>query len=53
LFILDTGADRSAITKEFLKMNGYGKFEKSAMSKTTAIGEADFSTCVINGLTIA
>ena len=51
--IIDTGADRTAVTKEFLKMNGYGKFTKSVASKTTATGTANFLMCEINGLTIA
>ena len=51
--ILDTGADTTALTREFLKKNGYGKYIKSGKKKSTATGEVELLTCDINGLTIA
>jgi len=51
--ILDTGADTTALTREFLKKSGYGKYSKSAIKKRTAAGEVELFTCDIGGLTIA
>jgi hypothetical protein len=51
--ILDTGADRTAITKEVLISNGYGIFEKSNQIKNTPTGEFLFKTCTINGIKLA
>jgi predicted aspartyl protease len=51
--IIDTGADTTAFTKEFLKRRGYGKYQKSNLKKSTATGEVELLTCEINGLTIA
>ena len=53
LIILDTGADTTALTREFLKKSGYGKYSKSGKLKSTATGETELLTCEINGLTIA
>ena len=51
--ILDTGADVTALTQEFLARNGYTQYQPSATKKRTATGEVTLSTCQINGLTIA
>jgi len=51
--IIDTGADTTAFTKEFLKRRGYGKYQKSNLKKSTATGEVELFTCEINGLTLA
>jgi len=51
--IIDTGADTTAFTKEFLKRRGYGKYQKSNLKKSTATGEVELLTCEINGLTLA
>ncbi|MCL1883139.1 MAG: aspartyl protease family protein [Defluviitaleaceae bacterium] len=51
--ILDTGADTSALTEEFLVQNGYSKFQKSGGKKRTAAGEIELLTCGVNGMTIA
>jgi predicted aspartyl protease len=51
--ILDTGADNSALTEEFLMQNGYSNFQKSGARKRTATGEVELLTCEINGLAIA
>jgi len=50
--ILDTGADTTALTREFLKKNGYGKYSKSGKKKSTATGEVELLTCDIGGLTL-
>ena len=51
--IIDTGADTTAFTKEFLKRRGYGKYQRSGLKKSTATGEVELLTCEINGLTLA
>ena len=51
--ILDTGADTSALTEEFLMRNGYKDFQKAGAKKRTATGEVELLTCEISGLTIA
>lgn len=51
--IIDTGADTTAFTKEFLTRRGYGKYSKSGIIKNTTTGETELLTCEINGLTIA
>ncbi|MCL1844312.1 MAG: retroviral-like aspartic protease family protein [Defluviitaleaceae bacterium] len=51
--LLDTGAGKSALTKEFLNRNGYGIYSKVGKNKMTASGEAEFHTCEVNDLTIA
>jgi hypothetical protein len=51
--IVDTGADTTAFTKEFLKRSGYGRYQRTGLKKSTATGEAELLTCDINGLTIA
>jgi len=53
LLILDTGADSTALTKEFLKRSGYGNYQRSGSKKSTATGEIKLLTCEINGLTLA
>jgi len=53
LLILDTGADTTAFTREFLKKSGYGIYTKSGNKKRTVTGEVELLTCEINGLTIA
>ena len=47
--VLDTGADTSALTEEFLMRNGYTKFYRSGAKKNTATGEVELCTCEING----
>jgi len=51
--IIDTGADNTAFTKEFLKRRGYGRYQRSGFKTSTATGEIELLTCEINGLTIA
>lgn|GEM_PF-3315193 len=51
--IIDTGADTTALTKEFLKRRGYGKYQRSGLKKNTTTGEVELLTCEINGLTLA
>lgn len=51
--ILDTGADGTALTKEFLIKNGYRQFYQTGVRKRTVTGEAELLACDINGLTIA
>jgi predicted aspartyl protease len=51
--ILDTGADTTALTEEFLMKNGYALYHKSGTKKRTITGETELLTCEINGLTIA
>ena len=51
--ILDTGADTSALTEEFLIKNGYDKFQKTGAKKRIATGEVELRTCEINGIIIA
>ena len=51
--IIDSGADTSALTREFLKKNGYGKYSKTGKVINTATGDAELLSCEINGLTIA
>jgi len=51
--ILDTGADVTALTEEFLTKNGYSHYQKSGGKKRTVTGEAELLTCEINGMTIA
>jgi predicted aspartyl protease len=51
--ILDTGADTTALTREFLKKSGYGVYNKSGKMKSTATGEVELLTCEINGLILA
>ena len=51
--ILDTGADTTALTREYLKKSGYGMYSKSGKKKSTATGEVELLTCAINGITIA
>ena len=51
--ILDTGADSSALTEEFLAQNGYSNFQKSGAKKRTATGEIELLTCEVNGFTLA
>jgi len=51
--VLDTGADRSALSKDFLMRHGYGKYTSSGQMKATAGGIVEFCSCDINGLTIA
>jgi len=51
--IIDTGADNTAFTKEFLKKRGYGKYQRSGFKTSTATGEIELLTCEINGLTLA
>jgi predicted aspartyl protease len=51
--ILDTGADTTALTEEFLMKNGYDNFQKSGTKKRIATGEVELLTCEINGITIA
>jgi len=51
--IIDTGADSTAFTKEFLKRSGYGVFHRSGTKKSTATGEIELLTCEINGITLA
>ena len=51
--ILDTGADTSALTEEFLMKSGYANFQKTGAKKRTATGEIELLTCEINGMTIA
>ena len=51
--ILDTGADHTALTEDFLQRNGYIQFHPSGIIKRTATGEAELLTCNINGLVIA
>jgi len=51
--ILDTGADTSALTAEFLTKHGYVKFQKSGTKKRTATGNVELLTCEIKGLSIA
>ena len=51
--ILDTGADNTALTKEFLKRSGYGRYHRHGSKKVTATGEVEMRTCEINGITIA
>ena len=53
LLILDTGADTTALTRQFLNKVGYGKYSKSGKIKSTATGEVELLTCEINGLTLA
>jgi hypothetical protein len=53
LLILDTGADTTALTRQFLAKVGYGRYSKSGKIKSTATGEVELLTCKINGLTIA
>lgn len=53
LLILDSGADTSALTREFLTKSGYARYMKSGKIKSTATGEVELLTCEINGLTIA
>ena len=53
MLILDTGADTTAFTREFLKKSGYGRYAKSGKKKSTATGEVELLTCEINGITIA
>jgi len=53
LLILDTGADNTAFTREFLKKSGYGIYTKSGNKKRTVTGEVELLTCEINGITIA
>jgi len=51
--IIDTGADNTAFTKEFLKRRGYGKYQRSGFKTSTATGEIELLTYEINGLTLA
>ena len=51
--ILDTGADTTALTRNFLTKSGYGVYSKSGNKKNTATGEVELLTCEINGITIA
>jgi hypothetical protein len=51
--ILDTGADNSALTEEFLMQNGYSNFQNSGAKKRTATGEVELLTCEVSGFTIA
>jgi len=51
--VLDTGADITALTEEFLKRSGYSKFQRTGTKKRTATGETELYTCEINGMTIA
>ena len=51
--IIDTGADTTALTKEFLKRRGYGKYQWTGQMTRTATGEVELLTCDINGLTLA
>ena len=53
MLILDTGADTTALTREFLTKSGYVKYNKSGMRKRTAAGEVELLNCEINGVTIA
>lgn len=50
--VIDTGADTSAFTKEYLMKNGYGKFT-AGRDKQTAIGLIKIRSCKINGLLLA
>jgi len=51
--VLDTGADRSAITSEVLKRHGYAQFKNSNRLVRTATGTTMLRNCKINGLTLA
>ena len=51
--ILDTGADTSALTEEFLMLNGYSNFQKSVATKRIATGKIELLTCQISEMTIA
>ena len=51
--VLDPGADNTALTRQFLKKNGYGKYQKTGSKKVTATGEVELLTCEINGITLA
>ena len=51
--VLDTGADITAITEDFLMLNGYNVYQKSGKKKRTASGVIELLTCSINGITIA
>ena len=51
--IIDTGADTTALTKEFLQKNGYKHYQKSGAKKRTVTGEIELHTCEINGMMIA
>jgi len=50
--VLDSGADTTALTRQFLKRNGYGRYQKTGAIKNTATGEVELLSCEINGLTI-
>jgi len=52
-FIIDTGASRSAVTREKLKSLGYGKYVKEPGKKLTANGETEFFSTIIRGLIVA
>ena len=51
--ILDTGADTSALTEEFLSRNGYSNFQNTGLKKRTATGDVELLSCQIDGMTIA
>jgi predicted aspartyl protease len=53
LLILDTGADNTALTKEFLTRSGYVRYQRSGQKKSTATGEVELLTCEVNGLILA
>jgi len=47
--IIDTGADTTALSKEFLIRSGYGKYQKSGVMKRTITGEVALRTCETSG----
>jgi len=51
--IIDTGADTTALTEEFLRKSGYDNFQNSGIKKRTATGEIELLTCDVIGITIA
>ena len=51
--ILDTGADKTALTRQFLQRNGYGKYTNTAIKKNTATGPVELYSCEITGLIMA
>ena len=51
--ILDTGADKTALARQFLQRHGYGKYTNTGIKKNTVAGLVELQSCEINGLIMA
>ena len=51
--ILDTGADNTTLSQEYLKIHGYGKYHRSGKHIQTATGLHEILACDIKGIKIA